>query len=85
MWGGLEMAWGNGGKHGGDDLQGGEGHTRVGETGGKHGGDNFKCGGNMGEIICKVGKDIQEWGKLGGKHGRDNLKCGGKSGETWKR
>jgi hypothetical protein len=42
-------------------------------------------GGNMGEIICKVGKDIQEWGKLGGKHGRDNLKCGGKSGETWKR
>jgi hypothetical protein len=47
-------------------------------------------GGNMGEIICKAGKDIQEWGKLGGsmgeiisnvgenagKYGRDNLQGG---------
>jgi hypothetical protein len=51
-------------------------------------------GGNMGEIIWKVGKYIQEWGKLGrsmgeiisnvggngGKHGRDNLQ--GRAGHT---
>jgi hypothetical protein len=24
-----------------------------------------KMGGNMGEIICKMGKDIQEWGNWG--------------------
>jgi hypothetical protein len=51
-------------------LQGGEGHRRVRETGGKYGGENLKCGeglemmgvngGSMGEIICKVGKDIEE-------------------------
>jgi hypothetical protein len=32
--------------------------------------------GNMGEIICKAGKDKQEWGK----HRGDNLKCGGNMG-----
>jgi hypothetical protein len=39
------------------------------ERGGKQGGNNLKCGGNMGgnmgEIICKAGKDIQEWGNWG--------------------
>jgi hypothetical protein len=31
----------------------------------------------MGEIICKAGKDKQEWGK----HRGDNLKCGGNGGK----
>jgi hypothetical protein len=34
----------NGGKHGGDNLQGGEGHRKVGETEGEQGEDNLKCG-----------------------------------------
>jgi hypothetical protein len=67
--GGLEMMGENQGKHGEDNLQGGEGHKRVRERGGKQGGNNLKCGGNMGgnmgEIICKAGKDIQEWGNWG--------------------
>jgi hypothetical protein len=41
------MPGGNGGKHGGDNLQGREGHRKVGETEGEQGDDNLKCGGRL--------------------------------------
>jgi hypothetical protein len=44
---------------GGDNLNGGGGHRRLGEKGGKHGGDNLECGGRM-EMVGERGGSMGE-------------------------
>jgi hypothetical protein len=55
----LKMPGGNRGKHGGDNLQGREGHRKVGETKGEQGDDNLKCGGRP-EMAGENGGNMRE-------------------------